>query len=113
MNLCGQIGRGVEEDPIRIIARNRDTRLGTSARARVAGPSETTTHATAIPLRESTTRRSAENNGAQRHGVSLQLGRSVSVDFHADADFNEFRRVPSHVWLLSAMTGDKWSMKRP
>jgi hypothetical protein len=50
-------------------------------------------------LWKSTTRRRAEHYGAQRHEAGLQLGRSVSVDFHADADFNQFRGVPSHEGL--------------
>ena len=63
--LLAKVGGCVDQNPVIAVGRYGEARLGARTHACVAGPSQTTHGATAIPLRKSPTRRRAEHEGGE------------------------------------------------
>src|SRR5262249_20145195 len=87
--------------------RQRHARLRARLHARVTVPRQPAYRTPAIPLGKTTSRRGTEDDRGQpphaaRAGVCtaiLEFGREVAVDLEADADLDEGRGRPGHIFL--------------
>ena len=74
--LGAQVGRGVEQRPVRAVGRHGYARLGAKLNPVVALPSEATDRATAIPLGIAPAGRSTKHDGGQApHAGAARSGR--------------------------------------
>src|SRR5262249_47968820 len=94
------------------VRRDCEARLRARRHTRVAVPGETADRTATIPLWESNTGRSTEQDGGQtghkplRRGTGpvpgksdLEFGRQIAVDLKADADLDKGRGRPGHRFL--------------
>ena len=101
--LLREVGRGVDQDPVFAVRRDREACLGARPNAYVTRPCQPACRATTVPLRKTSPRRRAEHDGGEaphsgptRMRRGSELGREVTVDLEADADFDEGGSGPGH-----------------
>jgi len=109
-NLLVQIRGAAQNHPFFAVAADGDAGLGPPLGARIPFPCEAAIRAKTIPFHcgkpppaaEPRTRKrtSRRPQAVSRVGPRSDLGGSVAGDFHADADFADFRGGPSHGELL-------------